>query len=188
MATSKAEIDVVPVIAYRDTYKIADREIEAWRKTDPKGHKIWSTERNKDFGGAFKRLVKLMKWWRRENLSGKRPKGFVLEVLIAYHSPYDETHYGEAFTQALENIYDAYKDHAARDQKPIIEDPLVKNNDLLAKVTVPQWKAFLGKCRTYAGYARKAQDTDDMEEATNLWRKVFGGRFPRTTSQGATWL
>ncbi len=185
VVTSKAEIDVVPVIADGDAYKIADRDLNGWRKTNPKGHKTWSSDRNKDFDGRFKPMVKLVKWWRRENPTHKRPKGFVLEVLVARHAPRKETHWGEAFAQTLENIYDAYKDDAEQDIKPVIEDPSVKNSDILGKVTVPQWKAFIDKCRVYAGIARKAQDTDDMEEATRLWRKVFGDRFPKTTSQAS---
>lgn len=185
VVTSKAEIDVVPVIADGDAYKIADRDLDGWRKTNPKGHKTWSSDRNKDFDGRFKPMVKLVKWWRRENPTHKRPKGFVLEVLVARHAPRNETHWGEAFAQTLENIYEAYKDDAERDIKPFIEDPSVKNNDILGKVTVPQWKAFIDKCRVYAGYARKAQETEDMEEATRLWRKVFGDRFPKTTSQAS---
>lgn len=183
--TSTSEIDVVPVIPDGDSYKIADREIDDWRKTNPKGHKSWSAEKNgeDDFNGRFKPLVKLMKWWRKENpLPGKRPKGFVLEVLVARHAPKGETHYGEAFAKTLENIYATYKDQAERDEKPVIEDPSVKNSDILAKVTVAQWKAFVDKCRVYAGYARKAQDSDDMDEATTQWRKVFGSRFPKTAS------
>ena len=185
VVTSKAEIDVVPVIADGDAYKIADRDIDDWRKTNPKGHKTWSADRNKDFEGRFKPLVKLVKWWRRENPTAKRPKGFVLEVLVARHAPRKETHWGEAFAQTLENIYDAYRDEAARDEKPFIEDPSVKNSDILAKVTVAQWKLFVDKCRVYAAYARKAQDTDDMDEATTLWRRVFGDRFPKTSSQAS---
>lgn len=183
VVTSTAEIDVVPVIPDGDSYKIADRDIDDWRKTNPKGHKTWSTDRNTEFGGRFKPLVKLMKWWRKENpLQGKRPKGFVLEVLVARHAPKTETHFGEAFAKTLENIHAAYKDDAANDIKPVIQDPSVNNSDILAKVTVAQWKAFVEKCRVYAGYARKAQDTDDMEEATTQWRRVFGSRFPKTAS------
>jgi hypothetical protein len=183
--TSTSEIDVVPVIPDGDSYKIADREIDDWRKTNPKGHKTWSAEKNgaDEFDGRFKPLVKLMKWWRKENpLPGKRPKGFVLEVLVARHAPKGETHYGEAFAKTLENIYAAYKDDAENDIKPVIQDPSVNNSDILAKVTVSQWKGFVDKCRVYAGYARKAQDADDMEEATTQWRKVFGQRFPKTAS------
>jgi hypothetical protein len=43
--------------------------------------------KNIRFETRFKPVVKLFKWWRRENKTGKRPKGFVLEVLVAKHAP-----------------------------------------------------------------------------------------------------
>jgi len=36
------------------------------------------------------------------------------------------------------------------------------------------------RVRVHAGYARRAQDTKDMEEATRLWRRLFGDRFKTT--------
>lgn len=38
------------------------------------------------------------------------------------------------------------------------------------------------RVRIDAGYARQAQDTADMEEATRLWRKLFGDRFRATAN------
>lgn len=177
-----AEMDVVPVIAQWDgSYLIADRETGLWIPTNPPKHNEWSSARNKDYSGRFKPLVKMQKWWKRENPTGKRPKGFVLEVL-ATHAPTGETHYGEAFAQMLENIYNTYKVGASLGIKPTVADPAIAGNDILAKVTVAQWQAFIEKVRVHAGYARRAQDEDDMEEATRLWRKVFGARFKATAN------
>ncbi len=180
VAAWNAEMDVVPVIARGDAYLIPCREDGEWKPTNPPAHNTWSTEQNGAFGGRAKKLVKMMKWWRRENPTGsRRPKGFVLEVLVATHGPRGESHLGEAFAKTLENIHAAYAPLASFGQKPFIADPAV-GSDILAKVTVPQWKDFIEKVRVYAGYARRAQEEDDMEEATRLWRKVFGPRFRST--------
>jgi len=178
VAAWNAEMDVVPVIAIADAYLIPCRETGDWKWTNPPVHKSWSTEQNELFEGRFKKLVKMVKWWRRENLTGKRPKGFVLEVLVATHAPRTETHLGEAFAKTLENIHAAYGAQASTNVKPFIDDPAVPGNDILAKVTLAQWRDFIEKVRVHAGYARRAQDEDeDMESATWLWRKVFGARF-----------
>ncbi|MDY6867664.1 MAG: nucleotidyltransferase [Chloroflexota bacterium] len=177
LETSQADMDGVPLIEFGNEYLIPDRNTGGWTVTNPPVHKSWSEEQNKIFGDRFKPLVKLLKWWRRENPTSKRPKGFVLEVLVSLHAPQDETHFGEAFAILLENIYEYY---SLLDQKPSIEDPAVPGNDILAKVTVSQWKEFLEKVRVHAGYARRAQNEEDMEEATCLWRKVFGDRFKKT--------
>lgn len=180
--TWQADMDVVPVIETWDGYQIADRDSGTWKFTNPPIHTSWSSEQNQRFGGRFKPLVKLFKWWRRLNPSGKRPKGFVLEVLVSLHAPTGETHYGEAFTRLLENIHATYGFSASLDQKPLIADPAVPANDILAKVTIAQWKDFIEKVRVYADIARRAQDADDMEEATRRWRRVFGDRFKATAN------
>jgi hypothetical protein len=180
ITTWQAEMDVVPVIETFGGYLIGDRESGTWQFTNPPEHNRWSSDQNGIFGGRFKPLVKLDKWWRRENPTSPRPKGFVLEVLTALHAPKNETHYGEAFAKMLEGIHAEYGFRASVDQKPFIRDPAVPANDILRRVTVPQWKEFIDKVRVHAGYARRAQDERDMEEATRLWRKVFGPRFKTT--------
>jgi hypothetical protein len=49
-------------------------------------------------------------------------------------------------------------------------------------VSLTNWKDFIEKVRVYAGYARRAQNEEDMEEATRLWRRVFGDRFKATAN------
>jgi predicted nucleotidyltransferase len=174
----QADMDIVPVIETDWGYLISDRETGEWKFTNPPAHTRWSSEQNARFDGRFKPLVKLFKWWRRINPTGsKRPKGFVLEVLVAAFAPTDELHYGEAFTQLLENISGEYGAFASMDWKPTISDPASPSNDILAKVSIPQWKDFIEKVRIYADIARRAQNADDIEEATRQWRRVFGDRF-----------
>lgn len=181
--TWQAEMDIVPVCETTDGFMIPDRDIGTWKFTNPPVHTEWSAEQNQTFEGRFKPLVKMLKWWRRTNpTSSKKPKGFVLEILLAMHGSTDETHFGEAFTKTLENIHAAYGWNASMGHKPFISDPAVLSSDILEKVTVAQWKDFLEKVRVYAGIARKAQNTDDMEEATRQWRRVFGNRFKATAN------
>jgi hypothetical protein len=182
VVTINAEMDVVPVIEAWNGYLIPDRETGQWKETNPPAHNTWSSSQNTAFDGRFKKLVKMLKWWRRENPTGKRPKGFALCVLVSLHAPKQEAHLGEAFARLLENIHAAYGFLASVDQKPFIADPAIPSNDILAKVTIAQWKAFIDRVGVHAGYARRAQNEEDMEEATRLWRKIFGDRFKSTTN------
>lgn len=183
--TWQAEMDIVPVFKSGDAYRIPCRDAGTWLTTNPPQHTIWSSGQNTSFKGRFKPLVKLLKWWRRQNVTTKRPKGIVLEVLVSKHAPTDETHYGEAFAKLLENIHAAYATYTNLGIKPTIPDPALPANDILAKVTVAQWKDFIEKVRVHADYARRAQKEDDLEKATNLWRKVFGDRFKASSGTPA---
>jgi hypothetical protein len=181
VVTSRAEIDVVPVVKSMAAYELPDRDLGRWKITNPPAHTTWSSGQNTRFSGRFKPLVKLFKWWRRENKTGKRPKGFVLEVLVALHAPTSVAHYGETFAQMLANIHAAYGALAALGLKPTIADPgLSGSSDILSKVSKTDWLAFMERVRVHAGYARRAQDTADMDEATRLWRYLFGPRFKPT--------
>ena len=181
--TWQAEMDIVPVCEAPGGYMIPDRETGAWKFTNPPVHTEWSAEQNQTFEGRFKPLVKMLKWWRRTNpTTSRKPKGFVLEMLLAMHGPTKEMHFGEAFTKTLENIHSEYGGLASIGHKPFIVDPAIPSSDILANVSISQWKDFVEKVRVYAATARKAQDTDDMEEATRQWRRVFGKRFKATAS------
>lgn len=178
--TSHVHMDVVPLIDTWNGFLIADRETGRWIYTNPPKHTEWSSEQNQLFDGRFKPMVKLLKWWRRINPSGKRPKGLALEKLVSLYSPVAVLHWGEAFAQLLQRIYAEHGFRASLGIKPTLEDPADSANDILRKVTVAQWKDFMDKVRVYADIARRAQQTDDVEESTRLWRRVFGDRFKST--------
>lgn len=176
-----AVMDVVPLIRNGPAFLIPDRDSGGWLDTNPPYHTQWSEVQNKKFGGRFIPTVKLTKWWRRQNPTGKRPKGFANEVLVAMHAPPLVAHYGEAFAQFLENVAATYGTAADASIKPFIPDPAFPvTNDVLSKCTLPQWKAFIEKVRVHAHYARRAQATSELDEATLLWKRVFGDRFRST--------
>ncbi|MGX5843693.1 SMODS domain-containing nucleotidyltransferase [Mesorhizobium sp. ArgA1] len=177
VATASVDVDVVPLIHSGNGFKVPDREVEEWRQTNPLMHNAWSAEVNTEFEGRFKPFVKLVKWWRRQTQSARRPKGFALEILAAEQAPYDENHYGELFAQFLENLLDEYGKMAKRGRKPVVQDPALRDGDLLSKVSPTDWIRFMSRVESHAEIARKAQDTDDVELATYLWRRLFGPRF-----------
>ena len=63
----KVDMDVVPIISDGyGGYLIPDIHLEEWLVTNPPAHTEWTVEVNKNANGRFKPLVKLFKWWRRE--------------------------------------------------------------------------------------------------------------------------
>jgi predicted nucleotidyltransferase len=182
----KADMDVVPVIPYGDIYLIPDRKLESWIPTNPPEHTDWTIEMNKKSGGRFKPLVKLMKWWRRQNPTQyKKPKGFVIEVFTAECMDLNETYYGELFVKTLESIIENYRTYALLQTVPSIPDPAVPGNSVTEGMDVDAFLSFYNKVKAHAELGRQALNETDPEKATELWKKIFGDRFPKTETSGS---
>lgn len=182
--STKTDMDVIPAISpMENRYYIPDRKLERWLETNPPKHTNWIVEVNAAAGGRFKPLVKLMKWWRRQNRTvGKRPKGFVIECIAAECMDYQETYYGELFVRTLEGIVEKYALDIAAKVVPAIEDPGVPGNSVITGMIFESFEGFYNKAKAHAELGRRALSETDPEEATKLWRKIFGDRFPETKS------
>lgn len=179
------DMDVVPVIENGDAYLIPDIQLEEWLDTNPDAHTDWTITTNAKAGGRFKKLVKLFKWWRRLHMPAdlKRPKGFILECLVAKHMSYTETNLETLFVTLLEAIRDAYYLTALMGQVPSLEDPGVPGNNVFSAVKAEEFKTFYDKLSEHAALARKAINETDDKEALKLWRDVLGSCFPASASQ-----
>ena len=190
--TSTADMDVVPIIApdgMDGTLYIPDRRLEDWLETNPPAHTTWTTEMNAASEGRFKPLVKLAKWWRRANPTiAKRPKGFMIECIVAECMDLKETQYAELFLAMLETIVSLYRADVSLDMVPHIEDPGVPGNSVLSSMTSAAFKGFYNKAATCAEVGRRALDAGDTEEGLQLWRDVFGSRFPAPANLKASEL
>lgn len=177
------DMDVVPVIEDGDAYLIPDVELEKWLTTNPPAHTQWTVDVNRDAGGRFKPLVKLVKWWRRCHLSHlRRPKGFILECLVAKHMKYRDAAYETLFVELLEAIRDAYSLHILLKRVPFLEDPGVPGNNVFSNVNFEEFETFYEKLKEHAALAREAKNQEDDDEQLKLWRTIFGQRFPASAS------
>jgi hypothetical protein len=183
IVTNKADMDVVPIIApdgMEGTLYIPDRKKEEWLETNPPKHTTWTTQMNEESSGTFKPLVKLMKWWRRVNPTiSKKPKGFVIECIVAECMDKSEANYGELFVKTLEEIVAKYKVYIDLEILPRIEDPGVTGNSVTDGMSFDAFKGFYNKAKAHAEIGRKALDEKDEEESLKLWRSILGDRFPK---------
>lgn len=180
---ASVDMDVVPVVEDGDVYLIPDVELKKWLTTNPSAHTQWTIDINASASGRFKPLVKLLKWWRRVHLSDqRRPKGFILECLVAKHMNYFQASYETLFVELLEAIRDSYGVYVLLGAVPYVEDPGVPGSNVFSNVTPEEFKTFYNKVKDHAELARKAKNKSDDEEALKLWRLVLGGRFPASTS------
>ena len=188
ISMTTVEMDIVPIIDVgNDKYKIPDNALGEWLDTNPPAHTSWCTEVNKAAGGRFKPLVKLLKWWKRENFPElRRPKGFILETLVAKHMSYTETSYEELFLKLLRGIKSSYGLSVLIGAVPFIEDPGVPGNNVLSAVKFEEFKTFYDYVCKHIGLIEDAQAEQDEAEALKKWRKVFGSCFPATGGSRST--
>jgi hypothetical protein len=155
--------------------RIPDREAERWDDTHPLEQLRWTVARNSAAGGHFVNVVKALKWWRLEkHPEASRPKGFPLERMIADCCPDELGSVAEGVVRTLETMVERY----ARG-KPILPDYGVPQHDVLARITHADFTAFYGHVQGVAVTARKAFEASSRSEACNLWREIFGSKFPK---------
>ena len=184
--TTTADMDAVPIIApygIEGPLYIANRkyetETEKWLPTNPPGHTAWTGQMNKISGGRFKPLVKLMKWWRRQNPTiSKCPKGFVIECIVAECFDPSESDYGKLFLGTLKAIVSKYKPYIDMKWVPPIADPSVPGNYVTSGLTYDAFEGFYGKIQAHAEIGERILAKTDSDEELELWRDIFGDRFP----------
>lgn len=140
-----------------------------WEDSDPKEFNDWFTKRS-DANGQLKRMVKYLKAWS-DKLNFRSPSGLTLTVWAAnyvQHCDRDD----ETLVKLLERM---------RDSIPygfICMLPVFAYNDVTAKLDNSQKEKFREALKSFAGDARKALGSKNQLEASNLWRKHLGDRFP----------
>jgi len=182
ISAASADMDIVPIIApqgLEGTLYIPDRKLSQWLVTNPPRHTAWTTEVNEASAGRFKPLVKLMKWWRRENPTiSKKPKGFVVECIAAECMDTEEAQYADLFLGTLEEIGTRYAIDILLKRVPRIDYPGVPGNSVTDGITFDAFEGFFNKAKAHAELGRRAQSEQDPDKALALWREIFGSRFP----------
>jgi hypothetical protein len=169
-------VDIVPVSQVVDDnddvtyYKVPDMNREVWMPSRPKAHSRNMSKKNNTCGVAFKRIVKMIKWWNHQHSSLLQSYHIEVMALHAFSGKlkdysWDVFHFfKEASTLASSSLWhdisyaDAYLDSEKRKQ-------VVKRLETAKDKTRDAWYLTYG-------------DNDDHEEAIRIWRQIFGDRFP----------
>ncbi|MBT2639370.1 nucleotidyltransferase [Bacillus sp. ISL-39] len=151
---------------------IPDREAGKWEKTDPLAQIKWTWDKNAACNSHYVNVVKALKWWKKLNPTPKYPKGYPLEHLIGTCCPDGIASVAEGVTLTLENIIANYPD------KPVLNDHGVPEHDVFKRITEEEYEEFYNLVEDAASLARQAYDCPDKVESIELWRKLFGSKFP----------
>jgi len=140
-------------------------------------------------GGRFKPLVKEFKWWRQQNPTvSRKPKGFVMECIVAENMDYGQTNHAALFVGTMEAIVRKYAWDIMVKQVPFIADPGVPGKSVTYGMTFAAFEGFYNKAKKHAEVGRRAIEEDDPEKELKLWRQIFGNRFPAPAAKRAASL
>lgn len=166
--------DVVPAFTKGDHYEIPDTgTTKGWTETNPKIHADKATEANKEFGGEWKGMVRMIKAWNNEHDKPVKPS-FLLEIMCLdlLRPPFNGNYpyeFMQLFASAADRIFDEWPDPAGLG--PAVSDSMKAETKTAAQ-----------KMLREAGYTiRQAIQTErggNQGEALRIYRKLFGDRFP----------
>lgn len=160
--------------------RIPDRDANTWQPTHPLAQISWTTEKNQECGTHYVNVVKALKWWRVHHASAlpQYPKGYPLEHLAGACCPDGIGSVAQGVVLTLEKLTRDYQTFASAKQVPYLKDHGVAQN-VLQRLSGEEFAAFHARVAEAAKTARSAFDADDVPTAANLWRELFGDKFPR---------
>jgi hypothetical protein len=162
---------------------IPDRDAEDWDETNPLEQIAWTVEKNASTNQHFVNVVKVAKWWRAYNCSGKYPKGYPLEHIIGQNCADDIGSVAEGFTLSLERIVASYHAQRLANEVPDLPDHGVPTHDVFARITPEQFALFYDAVQDVASRARAALEHPDNDESIDAWCAIFGEPFPNRTQR-----
>ena len=179
-------LDIVGAVADGGLEKplwVPDRSKQQWLQSDPLGYGRTLSSANADADAKLVPLVKLAKAWRDEQMVSRRPKSYLLEVIV--FSAVDSGAVDLKGRSTGQNVCDLFEHLASKWEKlmdggdgvPRVLDPQL-NTVLSASWERSHFETFMRRLRESAKDARAALDADTDEDAAPNWKKVFEGLWP----------
>ncbi len=187
---SAIDMDIVPTVAPNGTEKpllIPDRDVTRWFPTNPKGHIAWTQALNKKTQtsdtdqGRFVPLVKMVRWWKYEQLRGKRhPKGHMMELMAGYHHDPAAREWADVFIAWAERTTMALAMYRQMESLPSFPDPGLPGEVIRTGMEQADFNRFYDALLATLPLATRARDlaATDLTASAKLWRQIFGDKFP----------
>lgn len=159
-----------------DPILIPDRDKKTWEKTNPLAQINWTIDKNSNCNGRYINVVKAIKWWKKQYLDPKYPKGYPLEHFVGEVCSDGINSVAEGIVEFLEKIVQEYP------TKPFLKDHGVPTHDVFERITDKEYTEFYELIKSAAKLARKAFDETNNSQSVMDWRELFGNEFPEPTT------
>jgi hypothetical protein len=180
-------LDIVPAVAdagIDHALKVPDRPRQEWIPSDPLGYAERLTKVNQANGEKLVPLIKMLKAWRDEQMLRRRPKSYVMEVMLLY--AVEEGRLVLCDHSAAENVRDAFLSITDKYEElmdegtaaPRIPDPQIQNQFITKGWERTHFETFMRRAREALRAAQRAIEADEETGACVEWKRVFGSRWP----------
>jgi hypothetical protein len=186
-------LDIVPFVTLPDGRRvIVNGDLNCWEpgfgSTDPDGFTRWVRRRDELTDRNFRKVVRLMKYLKRERGSFNGVKSVILTTLLGEQvtelSATDAGRYTNIPT-ALLNIVtdlDAYLQRQD-DTPPHLPNPSGDGTNFDHRWTSPTFRNFRDRINSIAEQMEAAYHETDPGKSAAAWQKLFGDRFQPPDSQ-----
>jgi hypothetical protein len=170
-------VDVVPAFVAGNDYEIPNADTGKWMKTNPKVHAEKATDANKNYGGEWKALVRMAKYWNNNPDHGAdkpiKPSFLIevmcLQVLYGGWGGRFDYEFQALFTTLADRICDEWPDPAG------LGSPISDGMDAARKQRA---RGLLRAASDQASIAIDLARKGRTGDALKAWRKLFGPKFP----------
>ncbi len=185
----KLHLDIVPAIlegGLDDPLHVPDRPQAEWIDSDPIGYGKRLSALNAEVGDKIVPLVKLVKGWRDAQMKARRPKSYVLEVMVLYAVEGGAIKLeGESIENGLAQFFAHISkkyDDLMEDGKeaPRIRDPQIDGHFITKGWSREHFETFMRRIREADTAANRALEAETVEEADEQWKLVFCDLWPST--------
>lgn len=169
----KYHVDLPSYAKLNSEYLMAEKGTKGWHLSDPLALTNWFIDHIKEKDEQLRKIVRYLKAWDdfQSGRRGKMPSGLILTVLAVQNFCPNErddvalADTANAIANAVNPIFCVY-------------NPVDYTEELTARLTDAQKDRFQTAISALASDATGAIDTNDQAEASKLWRKQLGDRFP----------
>lgn len=157
----------------RGSSMLALKGEDGWMHSNPQDLIQWFNSYITLYGEQLRRIIRYVKAWADFQSLKNRPMpgGFVLSVLAARHFQ-DDLRDDVALAYTFKVISNAVIPYFS------VPNPVNVNEELAEHLSLSQIKHFYAAIEEATAIAISAIRMDDAREASILWRKLFGNRFP----------
>jgi hypothetical protein len=181
-------LDIVPaalVDGLGKPLEVPDRTREKWIESDPLGYGRSLSEANAEYGRKLVPLIKLIKAWRDQNFKIKRPKSYVLEVIVyesmtGNHLRWEDCGWSVTLASFFGRIADRWRSLIEDGEGvPRVHDPQLGN--VISRWERSHFETFMRRieeARTASAAAVRWEADDRLEDAVEIWSGLYGDLWP----------